>query len=130
MNSDGLLLLSEADGFPFLVLNSEGVTFDAGPFTGSFCNLKGLSKFTVQRGTNTENSVCSVQLTFAEGDTYLVGGFPYSKSRYDDARCWVTAANKKIALKKEDSKKDAAAPTQNVSPFNEAEVEQQRIVHR
>ena len=128
MSPDGLLLLSEADGFPFLVINAEGVTFDAGPFTGSFCDFKGLSKFTVQRETNAKNSVCSVQLTFAEGDSYFVGGFAYSGSRYKEACCWVEEANRKIALKKGDGKEDAVAPAQDVSAFNEVDVKQHRIV--
>ena len=128
ISPDGLGLLSEADGFPFLVVSAEGVTFDAGPFTGSFCDLKGLSKFTVQRETNAKNSACSVQLTFAEGDSYFVGGFAYGESRYKDACCWVEAANRKIALRKRDSKEDSVAPTQEVSPFNEVDVKQHRIV--
>ena len=128
MGPDGLLLFSEADGFPFLVVNAEGVTFDAGPFTGSFCDLKGLSKFTVQRGTSAKNPMCAVQLTFAEGDSYLVGGFDYSESRYKDARCWVEAANRKIALKKGDGDEDSVVPAQDVSSFNEMDVKQHRIV--
>lgn len=128
MSPGGLLLLSEADGFPFLVVSAEGVTFDAGPFTGSFCDLKGLSEFTVQRETNAKNSVCSVQLTFAEGDSYLVGGFAYSVSRYKDACCWVEAANRKIVLKKGDGEEDSVPSAQDESPFNEVDVKQHRVV--
>lgn len=126
---DGLGLLSEADGFPFLVLNSDGVTFDAGPFMGSFCSLKGLSKFTVRRETSAKNSVCSVRLTFTEGDSYLVGRFDYSVSQYNEARCWVREANRKIALKKGNSKVASAVPTRDVSRFDETDVERREIVH-
>lgn len=115
MGSNGLSLLSEANGFPFLVVSSEGVTFDAGPFMGSFCSLKGVSKFTLQRETSAKNSMCSVQLTFAEGDSYLVGGFAYNASRYNEARCWVKAANRKITLKKGDGETDSVAPAQDAS---------------
>ena len=128
ISPDGLGLLSKADGFPFLVVSAEGVTFNAGPFTGSFCDLKGLSKFTVQRETNTKNSVCAVQLTFAEGDSDLVGGFAYSESQYKDACCWIEAANRKIALKKGDGEENSVAPAQDVSPFNEVDVKQHRTV--
>ena len=96
----GLLLISEADGLPFLEVDAEGVSFDAGPFTGFFCELEGLSKFTVvKHGTNT---ACSVQLKFAEGDVYPIGGFHFSDSQYSEGLHWVMTANKKIREKKGD----------------------------
>lgn len=113
MEPDGLLLLSEADGLPFLVVRSEGITFDAGPFTGSFCDFKGVSKFTLQRETKAKNSVCSIQLIFAEGDRYPLGGFDYSASRYDDAQRWVKAANRRIILKKRDGTEDPVGQAQD-----------------
>lgn len=129
MEPDELLLLSEADGFPFLVVNSKGITFDAGPFTGSFCAFKGVSKFTLQREMNAKNSAyCSIQLIFAEGDRYPIGGFNYSESRYHDAQRWIIEANRKIALKKGDGDEDSGVPAQDVSSLNEMDVKRHRIV--
>ena len=75
-----------------------------------------------------KNSVCAVQLTFAEGDSDLVGGFAYSESQYKDACCWIEAANRKIALKKGEGEENSVAPAQDVSPFNEVDVKQHRTV--
>ena len=48
----GLLLISEADGLPFLEVDEKGVAFDDGPFAGTFCRLEGLSKFLLLKDEN------------------------------------------------------------------------------
>ena len=90
----GLLLISEADNLPFLVVDAKGVTFDAGPFAGFFCALEGLSKFIVNGKRDSE---CSVQLKFTEEDVYQIG----------NALRWVITGNKQIAQKRERKKEDS-----------------------
>ncbi|MDE0019292.1 MAG: acyl carrier protein [Candidatus Poribacteria bacterium] len=97
-NDGGLLLISEVDYLPFLVVDTKGVTFDAGPFAGAFCDLEGLSKFIVK---GERDSACSVHLKFAEEDVYPMGGFHFSDKQYSEALRWVINANKRIAEKKE-----------------------------
>ena len=98
VDSDGgLLLFSEADGLPFLEVDEKGTAFDAGPFTGAFCALEGLSKFIVK---GERDSACSVYLKFAEGDVYPIGKFHFSDEQYSGALHWAITANKKIELKK------------------------------
>ena len=94
----GLLLISKADGLPFLEVGEKGVAFDDGPFTGAFCRLEGLSKFIVK---GKRDSPCSVHLKFAEGDVYPMGAFHFSEEQYSEALSWVIKANKRIAEKKE-----------------------------
>ena len=99
-NDGALLLISEADKLPFLEVNEKGVAFDAGPFTGSFCGLRGLSKFIIK---GKRRSTCVLQLKFAEADIYPIGGFHFSETHYDqynEALRWVRTANKRIAAEK------------------------------
>ena len=98
----GLLLISEADGLPFLEVNERGVAFDAGPFTGAFCALEGLSKFFVLKDKGKD--IFSLQLMFAEGDVYPMGESEFSDAQYSNALDWTITANKKIALKQGDEK--------------------------
>lgn len=93
----GLLLISAVDNFPFLVVDTKGAAFDAGPFTGAFCDIEGLSKFIVK---GKRDSVCSVHLKFAEGDVYPMGEFHFSDVQYSNALDWIMAANKTIRTKK------------------------------
>ena len=101
IDSDGrFLLFSEADKLPFLEVNEKGVVFDAGPFTGSFCGLRGLSKFIV-KGKSEATGV--LKLKFAEADIYPIGGFHFSETHhesYNEALRWVITANKRIAAGK------------------------------
>lgn len=92
----GLLLVSEADGLPFLEVSEKGVAFDDGPFTGAFCRLEGLSKFFILKDES--KNAFSLQLMFVEGDVYPMGKAQFSV-QYNDALCWVIAANKRIAGK-------------------------------
>ena len=92
----GLLLISEADGLPFLEVGEKGVAFDDGPFTGAFCHLEGLSKFFVLKDESKDTF--SLQLRFAEGDVYPMGKSQFSV-KYNEALCWAIAANKRIAEK-------------------------------
>ena len=104
IDSDGrFLLFSEADKLPFLEVNEKGVVFDAGPFTGSFCGLRGLSKFIV-KGKSEATGV--LKLKFAEADLYPIGGFHFSETHYEqynEALLWVITANKRIAAGKGDT---------------------------
>ena len=95
-DDDALLLISEADGLPFLEVGEKGVAFDDGPFTGFFCDLEGLSKFFVLKDESKD--IFSLQLMFAEEDVYPMGEAQFSE-KYNEALCWVTAANKRIAEK-------------------------------
>ncbi len=101
IDSDGrFLLFSEADKLPFLEVNEKGVAFDAGPFTGSFCGLRGLSKFIVK---SKREAIGLLQLKFAEADIYPIGMFHFSDTHYDqynEALLWVITANKRIAAGK------------------------------
>ncbi len=101
IDSDGrFLLFSEADKLPFLEVNEKGVAFDAGPFTGSFCGLRGLSKFIVK---SKREAIGVLQLKFAETDIYPIGVFHFSETHYDqynEALLWVITANKRIAAGK------------------------------
>lgn len=96
-NDGDLLLISAVDKLPFLAVDTKGVSFDAGPFAGAFCDLEGLSKFIVK---GEKDSACSVYLKFAEGDVYPMGEFHFSEEQYSDALHWAITANKKIELKK------------------------------
>lgn len=105
IDDDGrLLLISEADNLPFLVVDVKGITFDAGPFAGFFCGLEGLSKFIVN---GKRDSACFVQLKFTEGDVYQIGSFDFSDEQYRDALRWVITGNKQIAQKREKRKEDS-----------------------
>ena len=95
-NDGDLLLISKTDGLPFLVVNEKGVTFDGGPFTGTFCALRGLSKFIVR---SERKAAGTLQLKFAEGDIYPIGEFHFRDPQYNEALRWVIAANKKIDQK-------------------------------
>ncbi|MYB63935.1 hypothetical protein F4X73_04530 [Candidatus Poribacteria bacterium] len=99
-NDGDLLLISEADKLPFLEVNEKGVAFDAGPFTGAFCDLNGLSKFIVK---GKRKAACILQLKFAEADIYPIGRFHFSETQYEqynEALLWVIDANKRIAERK------------------------------
>ena len=99
-NDGALLLISEADKLPFLEVNEKGVAFGAGPFTGSFCSLSGLSKFIVK---GKREATCVLQLKFEEADIYPIGGFHFSEKHYEqynEALLWVITANKWIAERK------------------------------
>jgi acyl carrier protein len=104
IDDGGLLLISEADNLPFLVVDAKGVTFDAGPFAGFFCALEGLSKFIVN---GKRDSACFVQLKFTEEDVYQIGNFDFSDEQYTDALHWVITGNKQIAQKRERKKEDS-----------------------
>ena len=101
IDSDGrFLLFSETDKMPFLEVNEKGVAFDAGPFIGSFCGLRGLSKFIVK---SKREAIGVLQLKFAEADIYPIGVFHFSETHYDqynEALLWVITANKRIAAGK------------------------------
>ena len=101
IDSDGrFLLFSEADKLPFLEVNEKGVAFDAGPFTGSFCGLRGLSKFIVK---SKKEAIGVLQLKFAEADIYPIGVFHFSETHYDqynEALLWVITVNKRITAGK------------------------------
>ncbi len=96
IDNDRLLLISEADGLPFLEVGEKGVAFDDGPFTGAFCRLEGLSKFFVLKDKSKD--IFSLQLMFAEGDVYPMGKAQF-RGQYNEALCWAIAANKRIAEK-------------------------------
>jgi hypothetical protein len=89
-----LLLISESDELPFLEVDTEGVSLDAGPFTGFFCDLGGISRFTIRRDTATE---CYLQIKFAEGDVYRIGWFDFDRARYSEGLRWVITANRRIS---------------------------------
>ena len=113
INDDGgLLLISEADGLPFLEVGEKGITFDDGPFTGAFCSLESLAKFIVK---GERNAACYVHLKFAEGDVYPMGEFYFSEEQYSEALRWVIKANKRIEEKK-------GAGKENSSPLAKAVV--------
>ena len=99
INDYGFLLISETDGLPFLAVDEKGIAFDAGPFTGAFCSLEDVAKFFIIKDES--GDTFSLQLMFAEGDVYPMGKAKFNK-RYNDALCWVIAANKQIAEKKGD----------------------------
>lgn len=102
IDDDGaLLLISKTDELPFLEVDERGVAFDAGPFTGAFCALEGLSKFFVIKDES--GDTFSLQLMFAEEDVYPMGEAQFNE-QYNEALCWVIAANKQIAEKKGNEK--------------------------
>ena len=96
IDDDRLLLISEADGLPFLEVGEKGIAFDDGPFTGAFCRLEGLSKFFITKDKSKDSF--SLQLMFAEGDIYPMGKAQFSV-QYNEALCWAIAANKRITEK-------------------------------
>jgi acyl carrier protein len=103
INPDGvLLLISAKDNLPFLEIDAEGVSFDDGPFTGFFCDLEGISRFTIKRETVTE---CHLQIKFAEGDIYRIGRFDFDEAQHRKELHWVVTANKRISMKRADIEK-------------------------
>ena len=82
IDDGALLLVSEADGLPFLEVGEKGVAFDDGPFTGFFCDLEGLSKFFVLKDESKD--IFSLQLMFAEEDVYPMGEAQFSE-KYNEA---------------------------------------------
>ena len=103
IDDGGLLLISAVDNFPFLAVDTKGAAFDAGPFTGAFCDIEGLSKFIVK---GKRDSACSVHLKFAEGDVYPMGGFHFSDEQYSYALDWIIAANNTIRAKKPNEREE------------------------